>query len=227
MNDENNKKVKIARRDKEESKKLAIKFIIILLSLFSMLVVFNILLSSGVFSDLFDKKTEVTQEPIFFYEPNYDENIFEDEDYLDLNRYIRYTEGALSTLLVNEKMFVASGDAAVFFGKYFEAIINGEYEKYSSFFTEEYIDKNGVKDRFTMQKIYDVEVEKLSAIFTDRETNNIRYEFRVGYCILENNGTFRDDIGSNASRPQIFELIMYNETGEIKINSISNYNIKN
>lgn len=82
--------------------------------------------------------------------------------------------------------------------------------------------------RFTMQKLYDMEVVKLAEYVINEGSpdQTTVYEFKVSYRIRRNNGTFRDDLESGVARPQIYQLYRLDRTEEILIQSISEYNIK-
>lgn len=74
-----------------------------------------------------------------------------------------------------------------------------------------------------MQKIYDAEIEYRSKdILNKGKPDQItRFEYVVRYKIMDNNGTFRSDVGSDAAVPEIFEVLLYDSTDEILINSIT------
>ena len=211
------------------SKKRAKGLLVTVAILFCVLLALNFALDSGLFGKLLSGGDKTpTRQPVELREPDYEENIFEDEDYLDLNRAILYTEGALSIYLINEVDFTATGAVATFFGEYFDAVIMGDHRRLNACFTEEYRDKNGGKSRFTMQKLYDMEVVKLAEYIINEGTadQTTVYEFEVSYRIRHNNGTFRDDLASDMARPQIYQLYRLDRTEEILIQSISEYNIK-
>jgi uncharacterized protein (AIM24 family) len=77
-----------------------------------------------------------------------------------------------------------------------------------------------------MQQIYDIQVVKLRE-YTVNDGETTIFEFDVSYCIRHNNGTFRDDIGSNVARSQVYQLYRDDYSGEVLLQSISEYHIKN
>ncbi len=212
----------------EGRKKQARTLLIVLAVLFAVLLVLNLLSDSSVLSKLLPHKggDDGEREPVFLFNPDYELNIFEDEGYLNLNRLIRYQEGAITIYLVNENDYLAGGKPAVFFGEYFDAVIRGDHNRYNALLSKDFIEKNGTKDRFTMQQLYDIEIVKLNEFIEDEGTPQqiTVTEFRVSYRIRRNNGTFRDDLESGAARPQIYQLICTDRTGEIKLQSVSEYN---
>ena len=107
---------------------------------------------------------------------------------------------------------------AKFFYDYFDCVINGKFDSYPTFFTADYIARDLLPKKFTMQKIYDIEVT-----FYSRETENAapmiyRDTFEVRYKIRSNNGTLRSDLESDTIRPLVFELIV--EQNDVKIDDI-------
>ena len=199
--------------------------ILVILSLFAFLILFDILIQSGLILKFFPKDENDKSDYIYFCDADYEFDIFSDEEYLDLDRYIKYSDDGFSTVsLVNDNAFKNAGKIAIFWGEYFDSVIYGDYDKYNSFFTESYIADKGKKEKFTMQMLYNIEVVKLRE-YEDGESTV--YEFEVRYAIRHNNGTFRDDIESDATRPQIYQLIQNSNTNIIKINIISDYNYKN
>jgi hypothetical protein len=166
-----------------------------------------------------------------FYPADFEEDIMQDPLYLSQNRYIEYSSGGIS-VLVTDGDFSTLGEGAVFFGKYFDTVINGRYGEYSSFFTDEYLQAKSGYDtvaydgsKFTMQKIFDIKVELLDEKeMVGAEEKTVERVFVVRYKILENNGTFRKDIGDDATYiPLVFETVTTG--GQTKINKVYTYYI--
>ena len=206
----------------ENTRKRAKVFAIVIAALLALLLLIAFLIDGGL-GKLFHKNETPKNHDVFLYEPDYDEDIFENTEYMSLDRFITYTDGAVTVRAVDDDDLKSAGKYAVFFGEYFDAVINGDAEKYVSFFTEKYNDKNGRKSKFTMQKIYGIDIRKLS----ETEDGELRTAvFEVRYAIFENNGTFRDDVASDTVRPQIYEIIYDLSNDEILINSVSEYKHK-
>ncbi len=74
--------------------------------------------------------------------------------------------------------------------------------------------------RFAPQMIYDIHIDQLSES-TD-SAGVTTWTFEVGYKIYRNDGTFRNDIPSDGSRPLIFTLIG-DARGNVLIDSIERY----
>ena len=209
------------------SRRRALLFFLIAAFILAALLALNLALDNGWLARLTSpRQPAVTRAPISFYPADYEEDIEADEGYLGLNRYLRYTDGPYSTYLANERDLAAIGPVAYFFRAYFDAIIAGDSEAYNSFFTEEYRKEAGEKGRFTKQKVYDVELVKLSEYRPETEERLTVWEFDVSYRIRQNNGTFRDDIESDAARRQVYQLVRDDSDGKILIRSISDYKIK-
>ena len=98
-----------------------------------------ILAVSPLVTSLFFKQDDTSYNPYMFFEADYSKNIFEDELYLTKNRKIYYDRYGSETV-INSENSVNIAPAAVFFVDYFDCIINGEYENYPSFFTEEFFE---------------------------------------------------------------------------------------
>lgn len=157
-----------------------------------------------------------------FYEADYDRNILEDPAYQRLDRSVRYLEYDSGEPLTEEN-YRTLGVASAFFYEYFDAVIRGDCDTYRSFLTPYYIKEFDPPERFTMQMLYDIEVNRTqrpsTAEFQGR-TVTVHY-FSVKYKIFENNGTFRKDVGSNISTTQYYELYDLGD-GQIYLNATSN-----
>lgn len=155
-------------------------------------------------------------------EPDWETDIFTLERYLELPRYLTYTEGGYSETIVDiENSDYATDDVVCMMHSYFNALMHGDADKVNSFYTDDYFKENSRYEKFTMQKIYDMEMEYITE--RDDNINGIPctvYVYKVGYKILENDGTFRTDIQhDNAKIPLFYELV---DTGySVKISSVS------
>ena len=136
---------------------------------------------------------------------------------MELDRDIHYKNGSETIMITDANSEFYSQDV-LFFRTYFDYAIHGDYEAYNALFTEHYYETNEPYHSFTQQMIYDIEVEKLSE--TDNDRGKI-YTYNVSYKIYRNNGTFRNDIGSDGAKTLYFELL---ETdGTILIDRITYY----
>jgi hypothetical protein len=106
---------------------------------------------------------------------------------------------------VNEENYNQQTSVARFFYDYFQTVINGRYHQYKDFFSEEIFHRHSIPDKFTKQKIYDIEVSLLDSEAVD----NVIYEtYKVGYKIYENNGSFRADVRSEDCKPVAIRVML-------------------
>jgi len=172
------------------------------------------------------EKSIVTVDPNFLAEPDYDEDILQDAEYLKENRYLHFTYGAetFEVLTRNDSY----NNVCTLFYDYFEAVISGDARAYESLFTEEYVASHETPD-FTAQKLYNINVKCLySSYLEDGDANGNYKGYTVWYCdvsynIKDNNGTFRNDFyGDESTLPLVFEVIEKN--GVAKISNVAHYN---
>lgn len=164
---------------------------------------------------------EISYDDFRFFEPDYDANILENRMYMGLNRSVYFDRYGSENVLTEGS--VTAGEASGFFYDYFQCLVNGEYEKYKDFFTNEYIEEHGedIPERFTMQGVYDIHIKLHSMNKPQPENEDLTCEiYEVSYRIFENNGTFRRDILPDETRTLVFEIYIYN--GTVKINAIAN-----
>lgn len=144
-------------------------------------------------------------------------DIMSDLEYLELDRRLYFTNGN-ETIAVNEYPTEDMDADILFFLNYFDLAIAGDYNAYNKLFTEDYYKVNEPYSSFTQQMIYDMNIEKLSEMSVNGKTV---YYYNVSYKIHKNNGTFRNDIGSDGCKTLHFTLIK--EDGNILIDSIKYY----
>lgn len=159
-----------------------------------------------------------------FAEADYSSDILADPFYLRYNRDIMYTEYGNGEPVTAEN-YNRMGDWAEFFYDYFNSVIKGDYKKYPEYFTDAYLKRHDLPKRFTMQRIYDINVELFSRESIEYNGANVMCSrYVVSYRIQYNNGTFRGDITGDDLRPLLFTLI--EDNGGILINSITQINYK-
>ncbi len=178
--------------------------------------------------DLFEKKddketvTSMYSDKILsynFYDSDYDLDVTTVPEYMQLDRGVHYTDGNY-TILVLEEEVTDYNNAVQFFVEYFKTIELGDVETYNSYFTDAYYENAAPYERFAPQMIYNINVEQLSETFNDDGTTE--WTFNVSYMIYRNDGTFRNDIESDASKKLYYQLIEDRE-GNVKINYITYY----
>lgn len=170
-----------------------------------------------------------TTEVIRLAEPDYDADIFKDEEYIAKYRVISYTEGALTVELDGEDALALVGTPARLFVDYFDAIIRGDSETLNGFFTDDFwhLDDAHRYSDMTMQRVYDIKVVLLESVdLADEGREGVtRYAFCVSYRIMKSDGTFRRDLPSDTARAQVYELL--EDQNGILINSIGSLSYKN
>ncbi|HIX91579.1 MAG TPA: hypothetical protein H9681_01725 [Firmicutes bacterium] len=145
---------------------------------------------------------------ISLYEPDWDSNILEDPEYLDKNRYITYVDGGLSITIVDED-YSDYGEPVELLANYLNALIMGDAELANSYFADSYFDENSPLDKITMQKLYNISIEYIARADKDLPDlgNVTQYVYKLSYMIMENDGTFRSDVTSDAIKPQFYTII--------------------
>lgn len=156
-----------------------------------------------------------------FESADFDYNIFEDSDYnaIVTSEFIKfYDEYTNMTIGVSDIRDAYSfGQDVGFLAEYIYSIIEGDYEKYNQFFSSAYYDKHQPIDRFTMQKVYDVIITRKVSSRGESESFNTYY-CALEYKILDNNGTFRQDIKDGYKTQYI---VITDREGRLLIDSIN------
>lgn len=156
-----------------------------------------------------------------FYEPDFNENIFEDTEYIKLieGGMIKYDNSSNEIITVTDENKEQLGVAGNFMLDYVNAIVEGEHEKYNLFFSDEYYKTHEKKEKFTMQKLYNVVLTPYSVeSVSDKNGNYTKYMFKLSYRIFENNGTFRKDIGEDSKTQYI---VITDREGKLLIDAVS------
>lgn len=156
-----------------------------------------------------------------FYEPDFDENIYEDERYLELiaDGVLKYDNGSNSIVDIAPDNVSSFGEPVKLLYDLVYAAIEGDNERYNSFFSSEYLKAHGAKGEFTMQKIYDGEITAYSSeVVQGNNGNYTKYIYMLNYRILNNNGTFRTDIGEDSKTQYI---VITDREGKLLIDAIS------
>ena len=185
-------------------KKKEKKAVIIVLAVMAAIVLFSIPVLISSLGEGGSEETDETTRLIYFEEPNFEENIFEDEEYMGKNRLIYVINGPIGTFVdtSSESERDAQSRVVNFMFDFIDAQIMGNTDAYNACFSSEYIAKKGPHAPFTMQKLYDVSIEQYgSATASESESGGYDYIFILKYKILNNNGTLRNDMESMSERP--------------------------
>lgn len=181
-------------------------------------VIVFLLVCAFVIDFIQDKSNEVDDIDYNFYPADFEENIYEDEEYLELisEEFIKYCDSETNvTVGIDKETAQKQGKVVDFLVDMIYNIIEGDCESYNKKFSDEYYKENKPKERFTMQKLYDVTITYLSS---ENDGDYTKYYYCVEYKIYHNNGTFRRDIGAG-SKKQYFTLT--DASGELLIDNIN------
>ena len=200
------------------------RLLIVIISIFTTILILGIV--SFIIDYIEEKNKKEFEVDFNFFPADYEENIFDDDRYIDLvsGEFIRYTDTTTNITLGIDKESAAHYGAEVdFLVDMIYDIINGDHKSYNHKFSDSYYKDNSPKDRFTMQKVYDVNITYLSSeTLTEEGTNYTKSVYILEYKIFENNGTFRRDIGSG-SKKQYFTIIT--SGSGIFVDSVTTVNI--
>ena len=180
-------------------------------------VIFEVAVNGEYYSAFYSGGSGYEPLDVLFAPADYETDIFEDENYLSMNRAIKYIDGAQSTEVALDEDGSFFGSGLVFFQKYFNCVSGGDYETYQTLISDNYDEKNAypIPEKFTMQKIHSISVEHRGDADTIVSQNEVRRYYVVKYQIYQNNGTFRDDIRPSDVLPLLFELTTIGEDTKI------------
>lgn len=162
-----------------------------------------------------------------FVSQDVDFDIFTDEEYADKDKGVNFFADNVGEYFTVEDREYASYQAQLFID-YFDAAIRGDGKTLNTLFTKEYFENDGrpikkYPDRFPMQKIYAIKVEKTGVGKTENTVEGtIIYEYyKVSFLIKDNNGAFRPDLPEpeGGSIPLIYDVLTLK--GVSKINRIT------
>ncbi len=208
------------KKDRVKSKSKAKKCLVIVI-----VAIFLLILALFAASLIVDKYTQSKKQEEYvidydFYPADYNENIYENQEYLMLTSgsFIKFQDRNTSVIVGMTRESAAEHSQELsFVVEMIYDIINGDCEKYNARFSDKYYQTHEKKQPFTMQKIYDVNIAYISEEAAD-DGNYTKYSFCVEYKIFENNGTFRKDIGAG-SRKQYITLT--DRQGELLIDELN------
>ncbi|MBO5510447.1 MAG: hypothetical protein J6B24_01810 [Clostridia bacterium] len=219
-----------SRQARESTRRLKRKMIIVLIGLVVFVVIAIPLI--GILDNLQNGGEEETKRlppsSINFATPDFEYDIMKEEDYLQLNRRI-YIHDARSgqTEELTDKNLPGYGEGAAVLRQMIQAVINGDADAYNALFSSNYYENHDPEPPFTMQRLYDIKLTKVSETLVSGEKGKYtQYDFEVEYKIRLNDGTYRTDIGHDESKKQYF-VLSDSVTGEVLIDQILEYNYAN
>lgn len=214
---------------KDKNKNPRKKLIIIIISVLCIMIAL-LLISFGIdmyYNNRAEKDATEQTIDFDFADPDYSKNIFEDKKYISLteNGFIYYKDESSGVTLGIERDTASTyGSDVEFMVEHVYSIINGDVDKYNSFFSDTYFKDHKKHDSFTMQMLYNVYITKISyEEISDEEGTYRKYQFSLEYNILDNDGTFRRDIGTG-SKKQYF--LLSDKYGKLLIDDIITPRIK-
>ncbi len=157
---------------------------------------------------------------IYFFSVDYSEDPESDPAYMAKQRDVWFTDvtGVSDYLDEGDKN---NKDARALMYNYFTALKEGDADAHSALLSEDYKKSFVVQESFTPQKVHDINASYMQS--EERDGRYYQY-YKVSYEIYENDGTFRNDIGSEVAKLMYFELV--HEDGMYKLNSIGYIEIK-
>ncbi len=215
--------------DKKGNKKLSKKLIIIVFASITALLLtlyFVIALGERIYQSTQQQRSTEKHEDIVldveFYPVEYDKNIFDDQEYCNLiaDGIIVYDDGGTRINYFLDDPSVGSISADCIFNMV-KSVVYGNADEYNSFFSQEYFKAHTKKENFTMQKIYDCNLQIRSKEDVSENGNNYtKYVFTLSYCIYENNGSFRKDIFDETKKLEYVTVSDKNSEGKYLIDCI-------
>jgi len=186
----------------------------IIISIIISMVVFiaaYYVIASIDWSALFDKsgdKNGTGNDTIYFYDEKLSTNIFQDEQYMALDRSINFSKNNW-TSTIDDESAVREGPAVNLIYNMLGYILSGNNEAYNSCFSSEYYKQAKPMGRFTQQKIYNIVITEISVNNNAVDENGVQYVqyfYKLEYMIRHNNGSLRNDMGSDCIRAQYLVL---------------------
>lgn len=157
-----------------------------------------------------------------FHTVDFETDILSDPDYLALDRSVSFKQGNQTVTI--DKNFRSENGSVEFMLDYLDCIISGDYKHYGDFFSDLFFESESVPEIFTMQRIYEITIEFLGETSVAQSNKNYtEYRLSLDYKINRNDGTLRNDMGSDCFRTQYF--LITNRDGDLKIDTIKSYNI--
>ena len=161
---------------------------------------------------------EIETQDYEFYPP-YEGDIMENPAYLELDRQVYYCEdpnGYGATVSITDENRADFDPSVLFLYEYIQTIINGDAAAYNKLFSDHYYLNGKPQDAFSQQMLHNIKI-RLRSESKEGEERIVTY--RVEYEIHRNDGSFRRDVGSDASRPQDITLRI-DRNGSIAIEQI-------
>lgn len=193
--------------DKDKRKKYLIKAIKWIAVTFAVLLL--VLGAMSLFLKLnMPDKVDFTskQDDIYYFPEDYGAVPEQDPYYMKKERRVRFTgTNDISDYIEAEEAENDTVRGLMY--RYFEAVKAGDAVCHKALLADYYKEHIVVPDKFTPQMLYDIQV---SFAMNETVSGVNHYYYRVSYKILDNNGSFRADVGSNEARAMVFDIVYDN-----------------
>ena len=145
------------------------------------------------------------RQTVELYEADFTCNIFEDPEYTAEENFIMYTENGQSTRIYNRTEAAAAGELGSFFFNFIKDMIYGDYEGFKEYFTDDYLERYGRFGRFSMQRLYNIDVQIVSKQANGDGT--FSYLCKLVFSIMKNDGTVFNFVPSDSSKPMYLTVV--------------------
>lgn len=192
--------------NRSHRKKIIIKVfclaIAVVLGLYALVSVGDFI-TGGLGAEKFD--LSVKQDGIYYFPEDYSTDINERLLYTVKERRIYFVDASGVGEFLTGDNPVSFGKAGELFIKYFDALVDGDALAFNKLFTDGYFKAHVNPERFTPQMVYDIKVEFYNSQLSDE---GFIERYVVSFKIMENNGSFRADVRSDAAKPLVFEVLV-------------------
>lgn len=169
----------------------------------------------GKYSDNGDGGTY--KDVFYFYDPDYETDIFTLPGYLALDRSVKYASDASEAHKIADGNYTTEcNDGLNVLGEYLNSVIAGDHEAVNALLTDKCLE-NVKYERFPPQKLFEIKIRNLDEVIGEEYD---AYYFAVSYRIYRNDGLFRDNVDAEKGVAQGFEIFVY-KNGRGRINAIT------
>ena len=222
----NNGNVFHKKNNKKEKRRAKAIILIFLAFIFGTTILSLALI--GLMSSNSGQEQQSKGQTYLFYEPDYDLNILELEEYTKLDRTVKFEnpDNGITYAIVDGNMDevpTVMHESVSFLCDYINYAILGESDKLNSLFSREYIEAGGkIKMDFTMQQLYNIKITYVTSLNETVDGSIYEsYDYWLEYMIRKNNGTFRNDMESDCIRKEYVRVT--NRDGVLGIDVLAPY----
>lgn len=215
------------KSSKDSIKKQKRAIIITFLCLVGFVIIYFIF-SAIDWTSIFTKDNGASDNYIYFYDEKLSHDLYSDDVYMGYDRTINILSeatGISETITENDR--TSYNEAVNLLYNMIEYMIGGNADGYNSCFSSIYFSNAEPKVRFTKQKIYNITIIEVSQSEKQDENGNVytEYYYKLDYMIRHNNGSLRNDVGSDGIKTQ--HIILSDKTGDVLIDTIYTLNYIN